>query len=92
VVEYIRADAPEPWEKPPNDEVNVLISAVTAFAASGTNSSCFGTYASTTKEVPDAGPGSYVSAAAQGLAAEPGGNPHFAQTLQDIRTELCPSG
>ena len=55
------------------------------------NPSCFGSYSRTTKEVPDAGPGFYVSDAAQGLAqSPPPGNPHFAQTLQEIRDVLCP--
>ena len=49
------------------------------------NPSCFGNYARTTNEVPDAGPGLYVSTAAQELAESPDGNPHFAQTLQEIR-------
>ena len=56
------------------------------------NPSCFGSYSRTTKEVPDAGPGSIVSTAAQGLAESPDGNPHFAQTLQKIRQDepfLC---
>ena len=55
------------------------------------NPSCFGNYARTTKEVPDKGPGFYVSTAAQKLAESPGGNPHFAQTLQEIRGVLCPA-
>jgi hypothetical protein len=48
------------------------------------NPSCFGNYARTTNEVPDAGPGLYVSTAAQELAESPDGNPHFAQTLQEM--------
>ena len=55
------------------------------------NPSCFGDYARTTKEVPDKCPGFYVSTAAQKLAESLGGNPHFAQTLQEIRGVLCPA-
>ena len=51
--------------------------------------SCFGSYARSTDEVRDAGPGFFVSAAAQELAEAPGGNPHLAQALQVFKMELC---
>jgi hypothetical protein len=66
----------------------LMLNAVTAFADANENSSCFGKYAST-KETQDAGPGASVSRVATTLAESPGGNPHFAQTLQEIRDNLC---
>ncbi len=56
------------------------------------NPSCFGDYARTTKEVPDAGPGSAISEIALTLGQlAPGGNEHAAQVLNRIRveTEIC---
>ena len=65
----------------------IMLSAVTAFAAAGTNSSCFGKYDSTTKEVPDTGPGSSISDIATTLGQIPGGDQHSSQVLNTIRVE-----
>ncbi len=50
--------------------------------------SCFGDYARTTKEVPDAGPGASVSSVATTLADTPGGNPHSAQVANMLREDF----
>ncbi len=68
----------------------LMLNAVTAFADANENSSCFGQYASTIKETPDAGPGASVSPVAQTLGQEaPGGNEHAAQFLNQIRSNFC---
>ena len=67
----------------------LLLSAVTAFAdANMDHSSCFGQYASTIKETPDAGPGEFVSSVAYTLADIEGGNEHSAQVLNTIRQKV----
>lgn len=50
--------------------------------------SCFGDYARTTKEVPDAGPGTSVSSVATTLADTLGGNPHSAQVANMLREDF----